>query len=655
MVAMRGRGTEPCGQRQYHPAVVALLDPVQIGSRVARNRVLFGPHVTNLGDGRAFSRRHVAYYRRRTQGGCGVIVVEEASVHGSDWPYERAPLAERAADGWHAVAEAVQDGGALVLAALGHAGGQGSSAYNQSPLWAPSRVPDVVTREVPKAMELEDIAAVTDAFASSAKLAAEAGCDGVEVNAGQHSLLRQFLSGLTNQRTDEYGVDRLRFTRELLAAVRRAIGCDRILGLRLSCDELAPWAGFTPEQAPETAKALTHGVDYVVVVRGSIYSVEKTRPDFHEASGFNLGVCAAVRAAISPEVAVVLQGSVIDPAMAAEAVDSGVADLVEMTRALIADPDLVRRMAGDIPGRPRPCLRCNQSCQVRDVRNPIVTCVGEPTSGHETEDPDWYSAAPERRRITIVGAGPAGLECGRIAASRGHDVRIVERRNHPGGLAALAGPGLPLVEWLVEECERLGVAIDLGIDVDAAALASLSDGADAVVLATGGRPGEPTFAVDEGALVIPVEQLVDGATLPDGQIAIWDPIGGPIAVAAAEILGGRAILITPDQIAGNELSRTGDLAPANVRLQQAGVRLERRSILRRVGPGEVEIEQRFSGERTNLAAAALVDAGYRLPDDALVMSSGRPPLRAGDCVAPRTLHEAILEGRRAALAAEEGW
>ncbi len=155
--------------------------------------------------------------------------------------------------------------------------------------------------------------------------------------------------------------------------------------------------------------------------------------------------------------------------------------------------------------------------------------------------------------------------------------------------------------------------------------------------------------------MIPVEQLVEGATLPDGEIAIWDPIGGPIAVAAAEILGGRAILIAPDQIAGNELSRTGDLAPANVRLQQAGVRLERRSLVRRVGPGEVEIEQRFSGERTILVVAALVDAGYRLPNDELVLSSGRPPLRAGDCVAPRTLHEAILEGRRAALAAEEGW
>ena len=118
-----------------------LLEPLGLGSRTARNRIVFGPHETNLGDGRALSDRHVAYYRRRAAGGVGTVVVEEASVHGSDWPYERAPLAALAAPGWAAIASACHEEGALVIAALGHAGGQGSSAYSQAPLWAPSRVP----------------------------------------------------------------------------------------------------------------------------------------------------------------------------------------------------------------------------------------------------------------------------------------------------------------------------------------------------------------------------------------------------------------------------------------------------------------------------------------------------------------------------------
>ena len=175
-----------------------LLEPLPLGTREAPSRVVFGPHETNLARGRALSDRHVAYYRARAAGGAGVVVIEEASVHPSDWPYERSPLACDCRPGWKSIADACHPEGTLVLAALGHAGGQGSSAYSQGPLWAPSPVPEVNTREVPKVMEDADIEAVIDGFASAATGAMAAGLDGVEVNAGQHSLVRQFLSGLTN-------------------------------------------------------------------------------------------------------------------------------------------------------------------------------------------------------------------------------------------------------------------------------------------------------------------------------------------------------------------------------------------------------------------------------------------------------------------------
>jgi 2,4-dienoyl-CoA reductase (NADPH2) len=337
---------------------VSLLTPLPLGRRQAPNRVLFGPHVTNLGRGRALSDRHVAYYRRRAEGGCGTIVVEEASVHDSDWPYERAPLASECGDGWAAVVGACRPFGSLVIAALGHAGGQGSSAYSQRELWAPSRVPEVNTREVPKWMEADDIAAVVAGFAAAAKVAVDAGCDGVEINAGQHSLVRQFLSGLTNQRDDEWGSDRTLFARQVLSAVRDNAG-DCAVGLRFSGDELAPWAGITPEQAPPIAAALAEWIDYLVVVRGAIFSVEKTRPDFHEPTNFNVDLCRAVRSAVPSRVAVVLQGSVVDAAEAAQFVADGVADAVEMTRAQIADPDLVRKTAAG--EGVRPCIRCNQT------------------------------------------------------------------------------------------------------------------------------------------------------------------------------------------------------------------------------------------------------------------------------------------------------
>lgn len=615
-----------------------LLQPLPLRAATAPNRVMFGPHVTNLGDDqRRFTARHTAYYERRARGGAGVIVTEGASVHASDWPYERAPLASECAEGWAAIATACHAHGSLVIASLDHAGGQGSSAYSQRELWAPSRVPEVNSREVPKWMEVADIAAVVAGFGAAAALAVAAGCDGVEINAGQHSLVRQFLSGLTNHRGDEWA-DRLLFARQVLAAVRTAAG-DAIVGLRLSCDELAPWAGITPEMAVEIAAALAPEVDYLVVVRGSIFSAEKTRPDFHEPTGFNIGVCRDVRAAVG-DTPVFLQGSVVEWGQAEWAVGDGVCDAVEMTRAQIADPDLVAKLAADRGGGVRPCIRCNQTCQVRDARSPIVTCVGEPTSGRETEDPNWYAPAARPRQVVVVGAGVAGLETARVAALRGHTVRVVEQAAAVGGVAALAGPGGALVEWLAAQATAAGATIELGSPFDG------PRAGEAVVQCTGAQPGVRRYAIAEGATVVDVVDVHRGAVLPDGPIAVFDPIGGPIAVALAESLGSRAFLITQDQIAGNELSRSGDLAPANVRLQQQGVRIEKRAILRAVRPGEVELEDRFSGERRTVECVALVDCGFRLPTEPIEGATAQ----AGDCVAPRTILEAVLEGRRAALA-----
>ena len=616
-----------------------LLQPLALHAVSAPNRVMFGPHVTNLGDlQRGFTSRHTAYYERRARGGCGIIVTEGASVHPSDWPYERALLASECAPGWAAIVAACAPHGSLVIASLDHAGGQGSSAYNQRELWAPSRVPEVNSREVPKWMEAGDIADVVAGFGQAAAAAVAAGCAGVEVNAGQHSLVRQFLSGLTNQRGDEWGTDRLLFARQVLSAVRAAAG-NAIVGLRLSCDELAPWAGITPDMAVEVAAQLAEHVDYLVVVRGSIFSAEKTRPDFHEPTGFNIDLCRRIREA-TPGTPVFLQGSVVDSGQADWALSDGVCDAVEMTRAQIADPDLVAKLAADRAADVRPCIRCNQTCQVRDARSPVVTCVGEPTSGRETEDPHWYTPAARPRDVVVVGAGVAGLETARVAALRGHRVRVVDQSAEVGGVAALAGPGGPLVQWLAAQAAAAGATIELGVEFQQA------NPGEAVVQCTGAQPGTRSYLVEPDAVVLDVVEVHRGAALPEGSIALFDPIGGPIAVALAEQLGSRAILITQDQIAGNELSRSGDLAPANVRLQQQGVQIEKRSLLRVVRPGEIELEDRFSGERRTVACAALVDCGFRLPT---------PPLdgaeaQAGDCVAPRTILEAVLEARRAALA-----
>ena len=638
-----------------------LLEPATVGSATMRNRLVFGPHETNLGRGRSFSERHVDYYRRRATGGCGLIVTEEASVHDSDWPYERAPLAAESGSGWAAVAAACHQEGAACVAAIGHAGLQGSSAYSQRELWAPSLVADAVTRELPKEMEPDDIAAVLDGFEAAARIAVDAGMDGVEVNAGQHSLVRQFLSGLTNLRGDDWGGDetgRIRFADEVLQRARAAIGSS-VLGLRLSCDELAPWAGLTPDSAAQVAETLARHVDYLVVVRGSIFSVDATRPDANVEAGFNVGLVQQIHAAVDAQAAVVAQGSIIDPGQAEWALTDGRAELVEMTRAQIADPDLAHTLAAD--GRPRPCLLCNQRCRVRDARNPLVTCVVNPSAGYEAAEPELPTRSPARA-FAVIGAGPAGLELARCLATAGHQVTVIDRALSPGGAVPswAYGPGREplgaLVGWLADECGRLGVTLELGHETTPGDIAGLEAEGTKVVLCTGGRAGRREYAVDPTAVVITAAELLakvrDSEEIDTGPVAVWDPIGGPIGINAALTLASRGsmvTLITPDVITGTQLASTGDLAAASTRLLQAGVTVVKRKVLRAAHAETVEIEDRFNGERAPVPADFLVDAGHRLANDELWRATGEQLPRAGDCVAPRTIYEAMLEGRRLAV------
>ncbi|MFA5774985.1 MAG: FAD-dependent oxidoreductase, partial [Ilumatobacteraceae bacterium] len=339
---------------------------------------------------------------------------------------------------------------------------------------------------------------------------------------------------------------------------------------------------------------------------------------------------------------VYLQGSIIDTQLAEEVIASNQCDAVEMTRAQIADAELVSKLRSQNSSRIRPCILCNQTCQVRDVRNPLVTCVVDPTSGHESTDLHDELRATIPRSVTVIGGGVAGLETARVAAQYGHRVTVVERNENIGGLVAVAGPGKEFVEWLASECTQLGVTINTGTEWAANA------NTDVVIQCTGSQPGIRGYDIQPPATVIDVADFRYGAIrLPEvGDIVIQDPIGGPIGIAIAEELGNRAILVTPDNVAGNELSRTGDLAPANVRLAKAGVRVIRRALLRLVTPTHVEVEDRFTGQTSAVPCVTVIDCGFRLPTTNIADAH----MQVGDCVAPRTILEAVLEARRAAQA-----
>ncbi|MFC7329806.1 mycofactocin system FadH/OYE family oxidoreductase 1 [Marinactinospora rubrisoli] len=640
-----------------------LLSPLRFAcGATARNRLVFGPHATNLGRGRALSERHVAYYRRRAAGGAGIVVTETASVLPNDRPYERAPLAAECGAGWAAIADACRDTGSLVFGALGHSGQQGASGDGPA-LWAPSRVSGPVGGEVPVEMDAGEIDATVAAFASAAELAVRSGLDGVEIDAGPRALIRQFLSGLTNLRDDGYGgAHRARLAHEVLAEVRAAIGRQAVLGLRLSCDELAP-GGLVPEAAARLAAELAGRarVDYVTVVRGSTFSPDADRPDAHTPPGFATTAARRMRSWLPREVAVCAQGSIVDPEMADTLVADGTAQLVEMTRAHIADAELGAKLATGVPERVRPCVLCNAACQVRHPGSSVVSCIADPRSGYEAEDPFEVKRAGRTREVLVIGAGPAGLETARVAASAGHRVLVVEAAQQTGGMLRVAAAGAGrerlalLADWLTAECLRLGVRIDTGYCADPSDIDAWLATGGAVVLCTGGLPGKVDYPVRSGVMVLDAaEALRHGVA--EGAVAVHDPVGGPVAVSVAERLAadGRSVtLITPDHLVGARLAHTGDQAAASARLARAGVRVISRSRPRAAGGGVVEVTHVYTGSTATVPADVLVDCGFRLPADELWRGPRLGLTRAGDAVAPRGVYEAILDGRRAARDLDE--
>ena len=642
-----------------------LFQALKIGPREVRNRILFGSHATNFARHNLLSPQHADYYAARAEGGAGVIVLEEHIVHASDMPYESAVLSylPGTAQAVAAVAERLQSHGALALVQLNHNGQQSTSGHHQRELWAPSPVPDVSSREVPKEMEQADIRAVIDSFAQVGRTVTQAGADGVELQIADSSLLRQFLSPLTNQRSDNYGgalENRLRFVQETLEAVDEAIRIDCVLGVRFCADELAPWAGLTPEQSLEIVRLLvtTRRVDYVTVTMGSILSTHMFpfNASMHVPQGYAVHLAGAIKAVV--DIPIFAAGRIMSAAQAEWVLAEEQADGVEMIRALIADPNLPRLSQEGRPERVRPCISCNQGCQVRSVMNATISCSVNPEVVHAQPLPPEKRPVKDGQKVYIVGGGPAGLEAARTAALRGREVVLYERETTLGGTVALAakGPGrgeLQLITgYLQSELEQLGVEVHTGVEVTAEMI--LAQRPHTVIIATGAHTGMGLLPIPGHDLshVTDIRRVLAGEQIEGERVVVVDETDSHGVLSTVELLaaaGKNVEVVTEDFYVGRDLVATHDLVLWKQRVHPHGIVVTPHTAVVRIEPGKVIVVDRFAEGERELPADIVVLGTYERPSQELYMAlKGRVPqlFRIGDCVAPRRIEQAILEGRQ---------
>jgi hypothetical protein len=539
----------------------------------------------------------------------------------------------------------------------------------------------------PKKAEDWDIARITRDYADAAERMQAAGLDGIEIQAYGH-LMDQFWSPVTNELDAPYGGsldNRLRFTFEVLAEIRRRVGDRFIVGVRYTGDEDLP-GGLTRADGLEISRRLKASgmVDFLNVVRGHI-DTDAGLTDVIPVQGMrsapHLDFAGEIRAATA--FPTFHAAKIQDVATARHAIASGKLDMVGMTRAHMADPQIVAKIVAGEEDRIRPCVGANY-CLDRIYQGGAAYCIHNPATGRELAMPHRIAKAETSRRVVIVGAGPAGLEAARVASARGHTVVVHEAASEPGGQIRLTARTprrqemMQIVHWRVAECERQGVAFRFNSVADADAV--VADEPDVVIVATGGLPH--TELLDEGnALVVSAWDILSGDARPGSNVLIYDDAGDYAALQAAERIaatGARVEIMTRDRTFAPEVMAMS-LTPSMRELQTRDVTFTvtwRLEAVRRAGNellavigsdyGGVTRERRVDQVVVNHGTLPLDDLYFELRPassnlgevDYEALVAGRPQrvarnpegrfqlFRIGDAVAARNTHAAIYDALR---------
>lgn len=638
-----------------------LFSPLVVGGIELRNRIFSSAHGTGLAEGSGLSqvdrglpgKRLFNYHSARAKGGVALIVAENTVVF---------PRQPGWIEAWRPIIDEVHSHGTKIFNQITYGGRQVSGAEMLRPPYAPSPIPWMRGGEYPREMSRTDIKNMVRSFGATARDVAAGGFDGVELHGPHGYLIHEFLSPDANRRSDEYGGsvrNRARFALEIIEAVREQLPPSTVFGMRMSAEEGTP-GGLELDEALEVIDLLkaTGALDYFSISAGTYKNMERIIPGMYQPRAINAQLGKAVKQRVN--VPVFLAGRINDPGLADQLIAEGCADMVAMTRSLIADPELPRKAEEGRLDDIRYCLGANQGCWGRVRARYPIGCVYNPAAGREGEFSDTAPAV-QPKQLLVIGGGPAGCETARQAAMRGHRVTLFEKEATLGGATALAAlaPGredfAEVSRWFTHELSRLGVEVQLGTEVTPQSLPAHAP--DEVVLATGAVPLAPEInGLDACDFWLTMPEAMKMKFDP-GDLAVIFTVSREIDILTlADKLactgGTQVVMITPHDSFGRNVDES-TIASIMSRLHVRGVRLVPFTDLHSVDGNSVTTRNIYSGAISKLSDVdtLVIDAGWSprrgLEGPVRTAYPGATITIVGDCLAPRGLQAAVWDGARA--------
>ncbi|AMO79101.1 putative N-methylproline demethylase [Pseudomonas citronellolis] len=642
-----------------------LFSPLQIRGKRLKNRIMSTGHDTSMPTDNLVNDQLVAYHQARAKGGVGLIVMQVAGVHDSARYTSHVLMAtdDACIPGYRRVAEACHAEGTLVLSQIFHPGREimESSDGLLAVAYSASASPNERFRVMPRELDPRMIDEIVAGYAAAARRLHQAGLDGVEVVASHGYLPAQFLNPRVNRRTDGYNGDldaRLRFTREVIAAVRAATAEDFIVGLRISADERDP-EGLTEDESLLAVRALQGELDYVHIVAGTSASLGGAIhivPPMAIEAAYLASNAATFKARL--DIPLFVTGRINQPQEAELIITRGQADVCGMTRALICDPQMPQKTETGHVEDVRACIACNQACIGHFHRGYPISCIQHPETGRELQYGRIEPAA-QRKRVLVAGGGPAGMKAAAVAAQRGHEVILCEAGAQLGGQVNLAQLLPRRAEFggastnLQREMQLAGVEVRRNTRVDRALVEA--EKPDLVIVATGAKPYWPPFERGGELQVVDAWQVLRGEVQVGRSVLVTDWRCDWIAPGIAEQLvrAGHQVRLAVNG------THAGENLPLYVRdhlageLHRLGIEISPYARLYGCDDSSVYLQHSASGEPMIFEGidTLVLCQGHQPVDDLAAELEGLVEFRRiGDCLAPRTAEEAIYEGLKAAWA-----